>query len=64
MIHLRDEPRISENLLEKEGAAKLLSDEASNIGTNSEYKFKKFNEEKWNETQTFILKDSNKSYFK
>jgi len=64
MVHLRDEPSIPVNLLEKEGVAKLLSDEASNLESLSKYKFKDFNQEKWNETQKFRLKDSDQSYFK
>ena len=65
MIWLRDELNIHKNSLEKEGVAKELSDEAL-ISQNShfEYKFKGFNQERWNETQRYVLEDSNSSYFR
>ena len=64
MIHIREEDKIPVSLLEKEGVAKLLSDEAFNFHSGSKYKFKDFNPENWNETQTFTLKDSSHTYFK
>ena len=64
MIHLRDEPSIHTNLLEKEGVAKLLSDEALSQNSHLKYKFKGFKSESWNETQKYVLEDKNVSYFK
>ena len=64
MIHTREDNKIPVSLLEKEGVPKLLSDEALNVTGSSTYKFKDFNPENWNETQTFTLKDSSYTYFK
>ena len=64
MIHTREDNKTPVSLLEKEGVAKLLSDEALNVRSGSKYKFKDFNPENWNETQTFTLKDSSHTYFK
>ena len=66
MIHIKEEEKIPVHLslLEKEGVAKLLSEEALNVRSGSKYKFKDFNPENWNETQKFTLKDSSHTHFK
>ena len=64
MVHVGKEQNILVSSLEKEGVAKLLKDEAFNVATSDNYKFKNFLPEKWNETQRFTLKDSSKTYFK
>ena len=54
----------AKSALEKEGLTKLIKDEGLIIEPSSNFKFKNFNQEKWNETQRFRLEDTEKTYFR